>query len=206
MWIPRAVEPRLQRSAKTRPVVVLTGARQTGKTSTFLRLFPKHAFVSLDLPAEAEQAEKEPGTFLQRHRPPVLIDEVQYAPGLFRHLKVAVDADRTRNGQFLLTGSQKFTLMKNVSESLAGRADIVELENLSFAEIAEPYPKPNLNLLSCAADSQNSMPTRTSIPQPSTIRILRRTLGAMRAPLLMWAAFATLRGFCARALSALPTC
>jgi predicted AAA+ superfamily ATPase len=85
MWIPRAIEPRLQRSAKTRPMVVLTGARQTGKTSTFLRLFPKHAFVSLDLPTEAEQAEKEPSTFLQRHPPPVLIDEVAYAPGLFRH-------------------------------------------------------------------------------------------------------------------------
>src|SRR5208282_5482127 len=144
MWIPRAVEPRLQRSAKTRPVVVLTGARQTGKTSTFLRLFPKHGFVSLDLPAEAEQAEKDPGTFLQRHPPPVLIDEVQYAPGLFRHLKVAVDAHRTRNGKFLLTGSQKFTLMKNVSESLAGRADIVELETLSFAEIRAAMPRTGL--------------------------------------------------------------
>src|SRR6202167_5032959 len=144
MWIPRAVDPRLQRSAKTRPVVVLTGARQTGKTSTCLRLFPKHAFVSLDLPAEAEQAEKEPGTFLQRHLPPVIIDEVQYAPGLFRHLKVAIDAHRTRNGQFLLTGSQKFTLMKNVSESLAGRADIVELETLSFSEIREALPNTEL--------------------------------------------------------------
>jgi hypothetical protein len=122
-------------------VVVLTGARQTGKTSTFLRLSPKHAFVSLDLPTEAEQAEKEPSTFLQRHPPPVLIDEVQYAPGLFRHLKVAVDAHRTRNGQFLLTGSQKFTLMKNVSESLAGRADIVELETLSFTEIQAVLPE-----------------------------------------------------------------
>ncbi len=141
MWIPRDVEPRLQRSAKTRPVIVLTGARQTGKTSTFLRLFPNYAFVSLDLPTEAEQAEKEPERFLQRHPPPVIIDEVQYAPGLFRHLKVAVDAHRTRNGQFLLTGSQKFTLMKNVSESLAGRADIVELETLSFAEIREALPQ-----------------------------------------------------------------
>jgi len=103
-------------------------------------MFPKHAFVSLDLPVEAEQAEKEPETFLRRHPPPVLIDEVQYAPGLFRHLKVAVDAQRMRNGQFLLTGSQKFTLMKNVSESLAGRADIVELETLSFAEIQEALP------------------------------------------------------------------
>jgi len=141
MWISRAVEPRLQRSAKTRPVIVLTGARQTGKTSTFLRLFPNHAFVSLDLPTEAEQAEKEPRSFLQRHPPPVMIDEVQYAPGLFRHLKAEVDAHRTRNGQFLLTGSQKFTLMKNVSESLAGRADIVELETLSFAEIRAALPQ-----------------------------------------------------------------
>jgi uncharacterized protein len=140
MWISRAVEPRLVRSAKTRPVIVLTGARQTGKTSTFLRLFPGHSFVSLDLPTEAEQAEKEPRTFLQRHPPPVIIDEVQYAPGLFRHLKAEVDAHRTLNGQFLLTGSQKFTLMKNVSESLAGRADIVELETLSFTEIRSAIP------------------------------------------------------------------
>src|SRR5580692_2163866 len=144
MWIPRAVEPRLLRSAKTRPVVVLTGARQTGKTSTFLRLFPNYAFVSLDLPGEAEQAEKEPSNFLHRYPPPVIIDEVQYAPGLFRYLKVAVDASRTRNGQFLLTGSQKFTLMKSVSESLAGRVDIVELETLSLAEISAALPDPAL--------------------------------------------------------------
>jgi len=140
MWIPRDIEPRLLRSARTRPVVVLTGARQTGKTSTFRRLFPNHEFVSLDLPTEAEQAEKEPQTFLQRHPMPVMIDEVQYAPGLFRYLKVAVDASRRRNGQFLLTGSQKFTLMKNVSESLAGRADIVELETLSLGEIRQALP------------------------------------------------------------------
>lgn len=135
MWIPREVEPRLERSVKTRPVVVLTGARQTGKTSTFRRLFPNHQFVSLDLPTEAEQAEKEPQGFLQRHPAPVIVDEVQYAPGLFRYLKAAVDAHRGRYGQFLLTGSQKFMLMKSVSESLAGRADIVELETLSLAEI-----------------------------------------------------------------------
>jgi predicted AAA+ superfamily ATPase len=120
--------------------VVLTGARQTGKTSTLLRLFPKYGFVSLDLPTEAEQAEKEPQNFLARHPSPVIIDEVQYAPRLFRHLKVVVDANRSRNGQFLLTGSQKFTLMKNVSESLAGRADIAELETLSFAEIHAARP------------------------------------------------------------------
>lgn len=121
--------------------MVLTGARQTGKTSTFRRLFPEYAFISLDLPTEAEQAEKEADSFLQRHSPPVIIDEVQYAPGLFRYLKVEVDAHRSRNGRFLLTGSQKFTLMKNVSESLAGRADIVELETLSLAEILAALPQ-----------------------------------------------------------------
>jgi hypothetical protein len=134
-----AIASRLQRSARTRLVVVLTGARQTGKTSTFLRLLPKHTLVSLDLPNEVEQAEKEPGTFLQRHPPPVLIDEVQYAPGVSRHLKVAMDTRQTHNGQFLLTGSQKFARMKNVSESLAGRADIVELEKVgTIQQVTDP--------------------------------------------------------------------
>jgi len=103
MWIPRDIEPRLERSARTRPVVVLTGARQTGKTPTFRRLFPKHEFVSLDLPTEAEQAEKEPESFLRQHPAPAIIDEVQYAPGLFRYLKIAVDAGRSYHGRFLLT-------------------------------------------------------------------------------------------------------
>lgn len=140
MWIPRDIEARLRRSARTRPIVVLTGARQTGKTSTLRRLFPEYGFVSLDLPTEAEQAEKEPEAFLRRHTAPAIIDEVQYAPGLFRHLKAAVDAHRGRRGQYLLTGSQKFTLMRGVSESLAGRADIVELETLSLQEILKALP------------------------------------------------------------------
>jgi uncharacterized protein len=124
--------------------VVLTGARQTGKTSTLRRLFPDYRFVSLDLPTEAEQAERAPQEFLLRNPAPVIIDEVQYAPTLLRHLKVAVDADRSRNGQFLLTGSQKFALMREISESLAGRADIIELETLSLAEIRAAAPDTNL--------------------------------------------------------------
>jgi hypothetical protein len=74
MWIRRAIESRLLHSVKTRPVLVLTGARQTGKTSTLRHLFPSYSFVSLDLPTEAEQAEKEPASFLERYPPPVLID------------------------------------------------------------------------------------------------------------------------------------
>lgn len=141
MWIHRDIEDRVRHAARTRPVVALTGARQTGKTSLLRRLFQSYAFVSLDLPSEAEQAEKDPVTFLQRHPPPVIIDEVQYAPALFRHLKVVVDARRSVNGQFLLTGSQRFTLMHGLSESLAGRVDIAELETLSLGEISGASPR-----------------------------------------------------------------
>ena len=105
------------------------------------RLFPDHGFVTLDLPSEAEQAERDPGTFLARHPPPVVIDEVQYAPGLFRHLKAAVDRERGRYGTFLLTGSQPLGLMKSVSDSLAGRAAVVALEPLSFAEAKAAHPR-----------------------------------------------------------------
>jgi predicted AAA+ superfamily ATPase len=127
--------------------VVLTGARQTGKTATLRRLFSRYHFVSLDLPSEAEQADKDPVAFFARHPAPVIIDEVQYAPGVFRHLKAAVDANRGRTGAFLLTGSQKFTLMKGVAESLAGRADILEIEGLSLAEIRAARPRASLDSL-----------------------------------------------------------
>jgi predicted AAA+ superfamily ATPase len=144
MWFARQIEERLRRSARTRPVVALTGARQTGKTSTLRRLFPEHDFVSLDLPSEAEMADHEPDAFLARHPEPVIIDEIQYAPALFRHLKVAVDARRKQNGRFLITGSQRFALMDGVSESLAGRVDIIELETLSWAEIVSVLPQTDL--------------------------------------------------------------
>ena len=120
---------------QSRPVVVVTGARQTGKTSLVRHLFPDRRYVSLDLPSEADQAEREPAAFLARHGRPLVVDEVQYAPGLFRHLKAVVELDRGRPGQFILTGSQKLGLMREVSESLAGRADVLELEGLTFTEL-----------------------------------------------------------------------
>ncbi len=134
-WIHRQIESRLERLAATRPVVVLTGARQTGKTALCRHLFPNHHYVSLDLPSEAASAEHDPSGFLARHPLPLLIDEVQYAPGLFRHLKVVIDKQRDKTGQIVLTGSQPFALMQNVSESLAGRAAVVSLSGLNLAEI-----------------------------------------------------------------------
>ncbi len=139
-WIHRSLEAPIARLARERPVIVLTGARQAGKTSLVRRVFPRHSFVSLDLPSEAEQAEKDPAGFLARHPPPLIVDEVQYAPGVFRHLKAVVDAERHRNGRFILTGSQKLVLMAAVSESLAGRVAVLELEGLSFEELRAAFP------------------------------------------------------------------
>ena len=136
MQYPRRCAGRVIELARFFPTVVLTGARQSGKTTLLRKAFAEHRYVSLDLPSIAEQAERNPAQFLAENPAPVVVDEVQYAPGLFRHVKAAIDRDRHSMGRFILTGSQHFTLMKGVSESLAGRCGIVDLENLSHEEIS----------------------------------------------------------------------
>jgi len=135
MFLDREIRNQLLKAADQFPVVVLTGARQAGKTTILQNLFPHYRYVSLDLPSLAEQAERDPETFLSANPPPLIVDEVQYAPGLFRHIKADVDRNRHSNGQYILTGSQHFIIMKNISDSLAGRAAVFELENLSLMEL-----------------------------------------------------------------------
>jgi predicted AAA+ superfamily ATPase len=137
MWFNRLIAVQVSRLARTFPAVVLTGARQAGKTSLLKELFPRNNFVSLDLPSNAEMAETAPEAFLDRYSPPVTIDEVQYAPSLFRYLKKRIDEKRHDYGQYILTGSQKFTLMRSISESLAGRCGVCELETLGLKEIRQ---------------------------------------------------------------------
>jgi len=137
MWYQREISKKLSQLVSAYPACILTGARQVGKTTLLKTLFPQYHFVSLDLPSNAELAEKQPQEFIKRYPPPVIIDEVQYAPALFRHLKIWIDQNRQCYGQFLLTGSQKFTLMQNVSESLAGRCAVLELETLSQPEVLQ---------------------------------------------------------------------
>ena len=129
----------MRRFAAHFPAVVVTGARQTGKTTLLTRMFSEHHYVSLDLPAEAQLAEEDPQTFLLRHPPPLVVDEVQYAPRLFRYLKIEIDGNRDANGRFILTGSQKFSLMKEVSDSLAGRCGVLELEGFSLEELGDTF-------------------------------------------------------------------
>jgi predicted AAA+ superfamily ATPase len=111
--------------------MLLTGARQVGKT-TFLKHLKENnrSYVTLDDPLSLALAKDDPALFFQRFAPPVLIDEIQYAPELLPYIKMQVDRDR-KPGMFWLTGSQQFHLMKGVSESLAGRVGVVELLGLS---------------------------------------------------------------------------
>ena len=134
MWIPRELDAALKRAANTRPAVVLTGCRQAGKTSLLVKAFSEHRYVSLDVPMVAEEAEHSGEDFLRRHRPPVIVDEVQYAPTLLRHVKADIDLHREETGRFLITGSQDFSLMKGVTESLAGRSSVLTLYSLSARE------------------------------------------------------------------------
>lgn len=134
MWIPRQIAGEVVNLSRTFPVVVLVGPRQVGKTSLLEHTFADLPVVALDLASHAEMAETRPEEFLALHRPPVVLDEIQYAPAVFRHLKAAVDQRPGDNGLFILTGSQNFALMEAVSESLAGRAAILPFHSLSGGE------------------------------------------------------------------------
>lgn len=135
MYITRTLETFVQTTASQFPVVLVTGARQVGKT-TFLQHLSQseRRYVSLDDPLVLSLAKSDPALFMQRFPPPVLIDEIQYAPELLPYIKLAVDQTR-QPGHFWLTGSQQFHLMRGVSESLAGRVAIVHLLGLSRNEI-----------------------------------------------------------------------
>jgi len=133
--IKRSLEPILKKAASEFPAVVLTGPRQSGKTTLFQHLFGKKCqYVSLEAPDVRASAIEDPRSFLEIFPPPVIFDEVQYAPDLLPYIKEKIDADRDKSGQYLLTGSQNLLLMERVTESLAGRAAILRLLPLSQRE------------------------------------------------------------------------
>ena len=116
-------------------VLLLTGPRQVGKTTLLELCADKNrAYITLDDLDARQLAQNDPALFIQTYRPPLIIDEIQYAPELFSYIKIAVDREK-KNGMYWLTGSQKFHLMKGITETLAGRVAIIDLLGLSQAEI-----------------------------------------------------------------------
>ena len=136
-YISRNLETVVMQVTREFPAVLVTGPRQVGKTTMLQKLMEgtDRKYVSLDDLNERSLAKNDPELFLQAHKPPVLIDEVQYAPELFPYIKIYADSHH-EPGAFWLTGSQIFQMMRGVQESLAGRAAVLSMTSLAQAELA----------------------------------------------------------------------
>jgi predicted AAA+ superfamily ATPase len=135
-YYPRSAEPSLRRALAAYPVTVLTGPRQSGKSTLLRHALPGWRRVSLEDPDVREFAEGDPRAFLQRHPAPLIVDEAQRVPALLSYLQGMVDADG-RMGRYVLSGSQQFALLEAITQSLAGRAALIELHPLRLKELAD---------------------------------------------------------------------
>jgi len=156
-YIKRDLERKFNRMTEFFKVVLVTGARQVGKTTMLKHLAGKQekTYVSLDNLMVRELAKTDPVLFFQTYKPPIIIDEVQYAPELFNQIKILSD-ETDEVGQFWLTGSQQYKLIKNVQETLAGRVGILELYSLTMNEKDTITFENELDFtLSCLQDRQN---------------------------------------------------
>ena len=134
MYINRTLESHIKKISSQFKVILVTGARQVGKSTLLKHCDSKRSYVTLDDYRERELAINDPELFLQRHKAPLIIDEIQYAPNILSYIKIAVDSS-DKKGQYWLTGSKQFHLMKNVTESLAGRVAVIDLKGLSLKEL-----------------------------------------------------------------------
>lgn len=142
----RIAQARLLRLARGFPVVVVTGPRQSGKTTLARAVFPGHAYVSMEDPDTRQRVAADPRGFLAAHADGVVLDEAQRMPQLLSYVQTAVDLDR-RPGRFVVTGSQNLLLLQTVSQSLAGRAGFLELLPLSYTEGAAVFEALSLDEL-----------------------------------------------------------
>jgi len=192
-YIQRSIEPVLETAAAEFPALVLTGPRQSGKTTVLKRLFgERYEYVSLEALDTRALAAEDPRAFLRLHGPPVMLDEVQQAPHLLPYIQELIEERRDLNGQYILSGSQNLLLLQQVSESLAGRAAILKLLPLSLREWCgeprRPLPwqgPPGGQTDSPAAPAAAACPELLSRPDDLWQRLFRGLypgLGASPAP------------------------
>ncbi len=131
---PRALESQLARASRAFPAIVLTGPRRAGKTYLLRRLFPHASYHLLEDPDTIARIRSDPRGWLDEVKTPAILDEVQHVPEILPYVRTLVDRTPSRKGRWLLTGSQDFSLMRGVSESMAGRAAVFQLLPLSFRE------------------------------------------------------------------------
>jgi hypothetical protein len=139
-FIPRAIQSVVLAAARHYPAVVLTGPRRVGKTCLLRHAFPRARYVLLEDPDLRARVRSDPRVFVDELRPPVLFDEIQNAPELFEYVRTRIDRAPRKMGQWLFTGSQESPLMRGVSESMTGRAAILQLLPLSLAETDRATP------------------------------------------------------------------
>ncbi len=139
MYKQRSLSEKIKLLAETFPAVVISGARQVGKSTLLQNLFPHHETIVFDPSIDIGNARQDPDLFLDNHPPPLVLDEIQYAPELVSALKRRIDLSRTP-GRYILTGSQQWSVLKTISESLAGRCVFADMEGFSLAEISENLP------------------------------------------------------------------
>jgi predicted AAA+ superfamily ATPase len=135
-YIHREIEPLVEKFSRQFPAMALTGPRQSGKSTLLRKTFSKsHRYITFDDPLIRQKAISDPRFFLDELKEPVIFDEVQYVPELLSYLKIRIDDDRGKMGRFILTGSQKFNLIKNLGDSLAGRIGLLTLLPFSHSEL-----------------------------------------------------------------------
>jgi hypothetical protein len=166
-YVPRALAATLRRAASTFPAAIVTGARQSGKTTLLRHEFGwTHRYVSLERPDVRARAAADPVGFLDDNPAPLILDEVQYAPDLLHYVKERIDEDR-RAGRWLMTGSQSFPLMRGLRQTLAGRVAVLSLDPFATFEIVGDPPA-SLDALLARVFDETPGPSHATPPDLAT--------------------------------------